>query len=423
VILDSEDEDELDYSVESEKAKRSLKPVDEEDESNEDEETQTNVEPQDEEENLVRSEADYESADAAGAEDEIDEEDEDEDPAKAYSNLMTRVAEEAYDESQREMDQDDLDEETQVPQTQATLPDGSSTYEEYSSRLIEAYNEGLDSLVRVALDLRGMPCDIWVQRRKASGPVKYENLVFTLWLIMAGWDPLILEHLVHGDLPAAALTDAELEKKLRKLKNIPAINECCPCIYMQYLVDTIGKSPTPEILGKILDFVEMYAKADDVKDMAFVARIDSALASPNWGRISAIAGRKRYLESPDQTKTCLNWAKAARERMEGLPKNEPLARPWAECGYATYPTERLDQHAKHNSSNCLMNLTDAICRLEFPSYRIQQYVVHHIVHYTHAMYDEILASRLSLAYTTQGGGWCHSRAGGSHRGAQKKARP
>jgi hypothetical protein len=422
VILDSDDEEELDDSDESEKAKRSLKPVDEEDESTEDEEAQTNVEPQDEEENLVRSEADPESSDAAGAEDEIDEEDDDEDPTKAYSNLMSRVAEEVYEESQREMDQD-LDEETQVPQTQATLPNGSSTYEDYSSKLIEAYNEGLESLVRVALYLRGMPCDIWVQRRIASGPVKYENLMFTLWLIMAGWDPLILEHLVHGDLPAAALTDAELEKKLRKLKNIPAINECCPCIYMQYLVDTIGKSPTPEILGKILDFVEMYAKAEDVKDMAFVARIDSALASPNWGRISAIAGRKRYLESPEQTKTCLNWAKAARERMEGLPMNEPLVRPWAECGYATYPTERLDQYAKHNSSNYLMNLTDAICRLEFPSYRIRQYVVHHIVHYTHAMYDEILASRVSLAYTTQGGGWCHFRAGVSHRGAQTKARP
>jgi len=245
-----------------------------------------------------------------------------------------------------------------------------------------------------------------------------------LWLMLVGWDPLILEHLVRGGLPAAALADAKLEKKLRKLKNIPAINECCPCIYMQYLVDTDGKSPTPEILGKILDDVEMYAKAeDDADDLAFVGDIDSALFSTNWGLKSARAGKKRYLESPEQTKTCLNWAKAARERMEGLPKNEPLARPWAECGYATYPTERLDQHAKHHNSNYLMNLTDAICRQNFPLYRIRQYVVHHIVHYTHAMYDEILASRVSLAYTTQGGGWCHFRAGVSHRGAQKSAKP
>ena len=98
--------------------------------------------------------------------------------------------------------------------------------------------------------------------------------------------------------------------------------------------------------------------------------------------------------------------------------DEHLDRPLCEIGYAIVPIEHVEQHSKHTSSNYLMNLTDAICKVKFGKYRIAQYIVLHTVHLTHAMYAEIIASRIGLAYTAVGGGWCHFMAGVSHQGAE-----
>jgi hypothetical protein len=67
-----------------------------------------------------------------------------------------------------------------------------------------------------------------------------------------------------------------------------------------------------------------------------------------------------------------------------------------------------------------MNLTDAICKTQFQGkYTISQFVVHQLIHYTHAMYGEVLASRIGLVYTNQGGGFCHFQAGVSHASVSK----
>jgi hypothetical protein len=36
--------------------------------------------------------------------------------------------------------------------------------------------------------------------------------------MMIGWDPLVLKHLVHGDIPSQYQKGGELSKKLRTLK-------------------------------------------------------------------------------------------------------------------------------------------------------------------------------------------------------------
>jgi hypothetical protein len=104
-----------------------------------------------------------------------------------------------------------------------------------------------------------------------------------------------------------------------------------------------------------------------------------------------------------------------REQLKGLnPDDRP--RCWCEVGYATFPFDRLAQHLAHNGSKYLMNLTDSICKEPFSQYKIDQYVVFLIIHPAHAMFAEIMASRFGLAYTTQGGGFCHYPAGQSHGG-------
>jgi len=339
-----------------------------------------------------------------------------------------QVGEAAYAESQMEMQEEanehnSEDEDEEPPLTQARLDDGTLVYDNYSEKLIRAHSNGIYALVRVVMALDGMPCDRWVKNRKESKVCDYKDLKFVLWIMMIGWDPLILKHLVHGDIPSQYQKGGELSKKLRALKNLPKNIET-PSIYMQYLVDLDGNAPPQKDLLKILDYAEDYVQGlndpSNKTSHALALVVDQALPSKVWNREKAMRGERRYIEGRTQARKCNFWIAAARQRLEGLSPDESLARPWAECGYATHPNERLDQHAKHTSSNYLMNLTDAICKTQFQGkYIISQFVVHQIIHYTHAMYGEVLASRIGLVYTNQGGGFSHFQAGVSHASVSK----
>jgi hypothetical protein len=139
------------------------------------------------------------------------------------------------------------------------------------------------------------------------------------------------------------------------------------------------------MLGKILDLVEEYIRVMAVMTIRIL-----------------LPGRQRLMTN-------------TREQLKDLDPESRLARCGSEVGYATKPGDRLKQHLDHKSSNYLMNLTDSICK-RFSNYKINQYVTFLTAHPAHAMFAEILASRIGLAYTTQGGGVCHHPAGQSHGG-------
>jgi hypothetical protein len=201
--------------------------------------------------------------------------------------------------------------------------------------------------------------------------------------MMIGWDPLILKHLVHMSYPRSS-------KPLKSLsKNIET-----PSIYLQYLGDVNGNAPPQKDLLRILDYAEDYVQGlNDPSNKTSHARalvVDQALPSKVWNSEKELRGERRYIEGQTRARKCIAWIAAARQRLEGLSPDQSPARPWAKCGYATHPNERLDQHAKHTSSNYLMNLTDAICKTQFQGkYTISQFFVHQIIHYTHAMYGEV----------------------------------
>jgi hypothetical protein len=316
----------------------------------------------------------------------------------------------AYQESQLEL-QELFDNPDKIAEARPGL------YADDSEALIRAYEDfSVECLLTTAMDLRGMPCDRWVEKRKLDGN-RYEHLLGSLWQMLLSWDPLVLRHFVRGNLPEAEELDNDLKKTLRKLKNIPK-DEARPSIYAQYLADKgTGDAPTAKICTEILDIVELYARGfecQDTESADIAAAIDTAFSGGGFGNHTAKKGQRRYLEKSSRRDICLEWVHNTRKQLEGLAANEPLPRPWCEIGYATYPYNRLEEHKKHQSSNYLMNLTDAICRYRFDRFVIHQYVVFHISHVTHAMFAEILASRIGLAYTTHGGGWCHFVAGVSH---------
>jgi len=345
--------------------------------------------------------------------------DSDEELDDALGNV-NQMAEDLFIESQNEIQDDEEDED--LPATQAQMDDGTAVYDDYSAKLIEAHDESLDALVKAAMNLGNMPCGSWIRKRKAGPEDVLKNLMFVFWIMLVDWDPLILKHLVHGDIPAEYYKKGDLYKKLRALRNLPKEIKI-PSIYIQYLVDRDGKSPPKKDLIEILDYAETYINGiDDHTDNSshhLAITVDQARPSQLWTKNGAMKGQRRYISGVQAVK-CRAWIEASRQRLESLADDTIISRPWAECGYAAEPNERLKEHASHSSSNYLMNLTDAICQTKMGGkYVIEQFVVYQIFHYTQAMYGEILASRLGLVYTKQGGGFSHEAAGISNKSVQK----
>jgi len=312
------------------------------------------------------------------------------------------------------------------PETGSESPNGQidpsqrvieeNQFEEYSQKLIEAYSETVEHLLTAALELTDMPCDDWVTRRKKGSKCDYRDLMSYLVVMLLGMDGLVLEHFVKGDLPKAEKSDAALQKRLRKLRNLGR-KEKCPSIYAQYLVDKNGESPCPKVLLEVLEKAELYVRGlgeQDSQSGTFSVEVDSVIGKP-WPLTESVAGKRKYIKDEGQAEKCIAWIENVRHRISSLPADQPLERPLAEVGYATTPIERLDQHARHTSSNYLMNLCEAICWVLYGDrYSIAQYVVFHTFHLSHAMYAEIVLSRIGLVYTAQGGGFSHHPAGISH---------
>jgi hypothetical protein len=118
-----------------------------------------------------------------------------------------------------------------------------------------------------------------------------------------------------------------------------------------------------------------------------------------WTAEGAAAGRRRYVDGQDKDKPTDEtrvphveaFVAAVRLRIENLDPDKPLARPLCEVGFATTPLERLEQHAKHQSSNYLMNLTDSTCRILYGQrFEIKQFVLFHMFEPVQAAIGEVL---------------------------------
>jgi hypothetical protein len=301
-------------------------------------------------------------------------------------------------------------------------------YDEYSDKLIKAWDVSLEALIRTAMDLTDMPDDKWPARRKASKVCDYDDFVTYLVMMIAGRDPLILEFVVKGTLPREVQTNQKLKDALERMlrdtiRRVPQKMDrksICPCIYIHYFVDNFGYGPTEVIVEGMLDEVEEYVRGFGKKQVSTLAfEIDNVLGG-KWQAAKSDGGQRRYCLKAVHKETLLEFVKQTKERLKGVGIG-PLARTFAEVGYALKPVDRLAQHAKYTSSNYIMNLMEAISMKNKQDYRNRQYVILHCVHPTHGMYGEIVMSRFALGYTTQGGGFSHFKAGVSIASAKDVA--
>lgn len=124
------------------------------------------------------------------------------------------------------------------------------TISKNAEALEKAYGHSLSDLALTALDLEGMPCDNWVLSRKQQSVHEFVLFLVDMVTMLAGIPNIILKHLVLGDIPKEGKTNRELRNKLNDLL-LHRSDDGLPCIYIQYLTDSAGESPTAATLISI----------------------------------------------------------------------------------------------------------------------------------------------------------------------------
>ncbi|KAK5696434.1 hypothetical protein LTR97_007735 [Elasticomyces elasticus] len=101
-------------------------------------------------------------------------------------------------------------------------------------------------------------------------------------------------------------------------------------------------------------------------------------------------------------------------------RNDPIPGGFSEFGYSYDTEKRLEQHAKHDSSNYLMNIVDALCMIYFPEYKLYHFVMHHVLVRNLAELAEMYFTRAGQGYSRQGGQQVRP-AGNTHTPLRKLA--
>ncbi|KAF7865604.1 uncharacterized protein EAF02_010027 [Botrytis sinoallii] len=334
---------------------------------------------------------------------------------KAFKNIINSILEKTGDELAA-IEKEAIDELGPDGNIQMVDVDGGEYAENpgmildaYSDRLIEAHSKGLRELVDAALDLEGLPCDKWVNKRREDGNLEVMKL--ELLFMSACIHPDVLKHLVQGDLPKAYSDPLMISMRVHMASMMEGHKkEKRIFIYIHYLVNEIGVSPSPSKLEHVLNIADIYIRGfgnpNDQASYRISKKIDEIIGTHK----AEPDGKRRYIKGNTQYKVINEWISLVRKRIEfDKFKNrwdEPLSRPISEVGFAS-SLQRLDQHRKHVSSNYIMNLIEAIFATEGGIYKNHQYVIFNCIEPCHGTFGEILCSRYAQAYSSHGGGFSH----------------
>ncbi|KAK7525709.1 uncharacterized protein IWZ02DRAFT_431249 [Phyllosticta citriasiana] len=237
--------------------------------------------------------------------------------------------------------------------------------------------------------------------------------------ILASTNNHVLQAVIEGTIPKAMIgnTNPALKRFLQdSMAEVRAHSEAKqhqPVIYVQYLANAQGESPTVNELKEIISLVKRYIDGGD-QDVEFACIIDTARDLPSKKKIRWDYGERRYLGqyAKDRKVRANDFCNAVLARCQGCDGNS-RPRPFSEVGYTNQARTRLQSHLKHESSNWLMNLVDAICAVHFRSYKIQQFVIYKIWDDMQSSVAEIIFNRLAQSPLETGFGFAYYPAGRS----------
>jgi hypothetical protein len=228
------------------------------------------------------------------------------------------------------------------------------------------------------------------------------------WSSYAPWTSTSSAPLIEGTL---AEEDPNLQGFLKPLRPKSA-DKKCSSIYLNCFVNRSGQGPSKEGLLRIMDVVERYVGDDEELAKAIDHQV-------TIGHFQCKRGHRRYLMDRNKTwkqgrkETILLFCGNLRRRLQ---VSGSSIRVLTEAGFTNGPSNRAGEHAKHSSSNYLMNLFEAAAKYLGLSYRMKFLVVLHCFRSSHGKIGETLVTRLAQAYTSYGGGFSHHPAGQSTKG-------
>lgn len=193
--------------------------------------------------------------------------------------------------------------------------------------------------------------------------------------------------LLRGDLPARYRQDAAFRATLDKIQRRAQEVEAQPRIYGNFLVRiATGEPPSPEVLNNLAEI----ACGRYIDDAKYAVRVDNAIGGKvAWGdtlpRKYLNASRTasvRILPSLTRTAKLGTLCRAIQRRcgkVERAKCQRPIPGSCRELGYSGFAIKRLGQHARKERSNYLMNLFEAIRKVEYPGeYGFESFVLYHI---------------------------------------------
>jgi hypothetical protein len=289
-----------------------------------------------------------------------------------------------------------------------------------SSRFAEAYAKTQTTLaieVWHAMKERGTPLLNNMDGDKFFIPIAFEIIATSSFDIMI--------NLMDGNLPPRIREDHSFRRTMEAYDNFSVRAG----IYAQHLVHhKTGQPPTKRIMLDLIDWARVYL-ADD----RFARRIDTLLVKKqnSWlakhrdmsendekrrylGRNKEDKNYSRYSVLPHRKARLVTICESTRKRLEDIPNellDNPIDRPWGEIGWSNNCKKRLQQHSSHNGSNHLMCLFDAICKLKYPDYCIEQHVVYYIWEPQHAAIAEALFTEIADPRYNTGTGFTYANPG------------
>ncbi|KAL8927701.1 MAG: hypothetical protein Q9208_002116 [Pyrenodesmia sp. 3 TL-2023] len=265
---------------------------------------------------------------------------------------------------------------------------------------------------------------------------KKDELVRNLDLILASIDERLLEAIINGQVARQAQDPrSALSSRLKRMQKSP--EEQPPSIYINTLCDEEGISPTPYQWRAICELMDLYIQCGEESDSLAVCVDQLIYPTDKWppSRRGPLRKLRRYAEFETWTqnesdlvcthrrRTIADFVANMRFRLESEEKLEhkPLTAPVIEVGFSDKVYERLSQHRRHQSSNYIMNLAQALFEYSYPGmFHLHQHVIYHCWREFQPWYAEILLSRLAQGYIDNAGGFSHHNAGMSNGSSFRK---
>lgn len=277
-----------------------------------------------------------------------------------------------------------------------------------------------------------------VQEQKSSLIVLPTDQSFR-WVIcmMASIDPELLKAIIEGQVARKAeILTTSLSNRLDRILNQ---TDHPPSIYQNALCDHEGISPTPVQWYEICDLMQLYVDDNSIEGDDLAAKVDQIIhPSPHWPvparkerglrrytEWSSFLREESYEHASGRRMIIYDFAEQLKKRLDKEIAygrgHVPLVAPVVEVGFSDRVIKRLRQHRQHKSSNYIMNLAQALFEYQFPRFFcLKQHIIFECFRHDQPWFSEILLTRLSQAYTTNGSGFSHYGAGFSNGGSWRR---